>query len=436
MRPIPESIVVVVLVGCLVTAVAVAGELGCEGRYKGHKSPPPKELETVLRKHGAWLEAGATPNDKRRADLSQRDLVGAKLQGEVLSWVNLQGAHLWGADLRGACLWGADLRGAVLSGADLQGAVLFGAKLQEAYLDGAKLQGADLGKADLQKAILGGADLRRAVLDGADLQGADLRGADLQGADLTQAKLAGAIYEPNPGKLPNFWTLTDPDENNLETLVFYNSPAALIELREAFKKGGMRTQERQLTYAIEHTRRLQAWKSKSLWEKSESLFKCVAFELPSDYGMSPGRALKILGGLIGLFALVYMVALFAAHGHSGIWMVWLPDRVHKAEGEATPVRVTSTFFFSPLKMWAASRWRRGLARGLSVLLMGLYFSLLSAFSLGWRELNVGTWIARVQPREYVLRATGWVRTVSGIQSLLSVYLLALWVLTYFGRPFE
>jgi hypothetical protein len=35
-----------------------------------------------------------------------------------------------------------------------------------------------------------------------------------------------------------------------------------------------------------------------------------------------------------------------------------------------------------------------------------------------------------------LRTTGWVRTVSGIQSLLSVYLLALWVLTYFGRPFE
>ena len=66
----------------------------------------------------------------------------------------------------------------------------------------------------------------------------------------------------------------------------------------------------------------------------------------------------------------------------------------------------------------------------------LYFSLLSAFHLGWRELNVGAWIARVQPREYTMRATGWVRTVSGIQSLLSVYLLALWVLTYFGRPFE
>jgi hypothetical protein len=33
-------------------------------------------------------------------------------------------------------------------------------------------------------------------------------------------------------------------------------------------------------------------------------------------------------------------------------------------------------------------------------------------------------------------ATGWVRMVSGLQSLLNVYLLVLWVLTYFGRPFE
>jgi hypothetical protein len=77
-----------------------------------------------------------------------------------------------------------------------------------------------------------------------------------------------------------------------------------------------------------------------------------------------------------------------------------------------------------------------LLREVSVPLIGLYFSILSAFSIGWRELNVGTWIARVQPREYTLRATGWVRTVSGLQSIVSVYLLALWVLTYFGRPFE
>jgi hypothetical protein len=64
------------------------------------------------------------------------------------------------------------------------------------------------------------------------------------------------------------------------------------------------------------------------------------------------------------------------------------------------------------------------------------FSLLSAFHIGWKDFNVGSWITRLQSREYTLRATGWMRVVSGAQSLLSVYLLAIWALTYFGRPFQ
>jgi len=42
----------------------------------------------------------------------------------------------------------------------------------------------------------------------------------------------------------------------------------------------------------------------------------------------------------------------------------------------------------------------------------------------------------MQLREYSLHATGWTRFVSGLQSLISVYLVALAILTYFGNPFE
>ena len=45
------------------------------------------------------------------------------------------------------------------------------------------------------------------------------------------------------------------------------------------------------------------------------------------------------------------------------------------------------------------------------------------------------WLRLLTKREYDLKAVGWARTVSGFQSLLSVYLIALWVLSYFGRPF-
>jgi hypothetical protein len=215
-----------------------------------------------------------------------------------------------------------------------------------------------------------------------------------------------------------------------------------MALRKAFKEGGMRTQERQLTYAIEHTKMLQAWNPSLLHNpkaedtrpwlqqlagKGESLFSYVLFKLPSHYGMAPGRALQGLLTFIPCFALLYWMALQRTSSRSALWMIVPKDRIAPGRGKEKIVRISR----HPTKTW------RKLLRGESRLFCtSLYFSLLSAFHLGWRELNVGTWIARVQSREYVLRATGWVRTVSGIQSLISVYLLALWVLTYFGRPFE
>jgi len=377
MRLILKRFVAVVLVGCFVTVIAVAGEQECDGPYKG-RMPTSKELATVLRNHQEWLGTGAKPNDERRANLCQ-------------------------ADLR----W---------------------------------------------------ADLQRAYLREADLQRAYLHDADLQGAYLHDTKLAGVIYEPKSDSLPVLSTLLHP-VTKLEELVFRDTPAALIALREAFKKGGMRTQERQLTYAIEHTKMLRAWDPwimerrrlasrnidveqlnkvreqmkdtrpwlKKLADKSESLFSYVLFELPSAYGMAPGRALWGLLGFIPAFALPYWLAIKNGNSRHGIWMILPEDRLASRGGKKKAVLI---------RPHVAKTSRERLVGECRMLRTGLYFSLLSAFHLGWRELNVGTWIARLQFREYTLRATGWVRMVSGIQSLLSVYLLALWVLTYFGRPFE
>jgi hypothetical protein len=401
---------VALLVGCLIAAVVVAGGQECDGPYKGRR-PIPEELETILRNHRAWwLNSGKEPNDTQRANFCQ------------------------------AALRGADLERAFLVEADLERAFLFMANLQEANLWKAKLQGANLVEANLRGADLRGANLQRANLFGANLQGADLSEANLLEADLSWANLQGAVYEPHLEKLPNFLSLTHP-RNHLEALVFHDSPAALIALREDFKKGGMRTQERQLMYAIEHTRRLQAWdpswhnpkeEDTRLWlekleGKSESLFSYVLFELPSAYGMAPGRALWTLLGLIPVFALPYWLAIKRAHRRSGIWMILPEDRLPSRSSKKKAVL---------LRPPMAKTWRERLVGEARMLRTGLYFSLLSAFHVGWREYNVGTWIARLQSREYTVRATGWVRTVSGFQSLLSVYLLALWVLTYFGRPFE
>jgi len=107
---------------------------------------------------------------------------------------------------------------------------------------------------------------------------------------------------------------------------------------------------------------------------------------------------------------------------SGIYRTWPKDRVELRDGKPTldnPARI-----------------ERLRGHGMGTVGWAAYFSLLSTFQIGFREFSVGNWLARAQPRNFVLEPAGWVRTVSGFQSLLCVYLLAMWVLTYFGRSFQ
>jgi hypothetical protein len=225
------------------------------------------------------------------------------------------------------------------------------------------------------------------------------------------------IYEPKAGTPPYIPSIASLP--NLSALTFINSPHGLVDLREGFKKLGYRKQEREITYAIKYKQRCNLWNSKesSIGDKFDSLIYLIFFEWTCSYGMRHRRLLVTLFlAIIPLFSIPYFVVLKWPPKREGIWKVWIPERVRKDLGSEDPVRLKLNIF--------------------SALGFGFYFSVLSSFSIGWRELNVGNWIARIQRREYTLRASGWVRTVSGVQSLVSVYLLALWVLVYFGRPFE
>ncbi len=268
----------------------------------------------------------------------------------------------------------------------------------------ANLCEANLLEANLQEANLRRANLQEANLRRANLQGADLSFANLREANLTRANLSGAVL----------W-----DTYGLSTLRWRQLPLGLARVRGEFKGAGMRHQEREITYAIKHNERVNIG-------GLEGAFNYVLFEITSDYGMSPWRPLLIVAILIPLFSVPYMIGL-KRHRRSGIWAVLPEERVHKSRRNPKPIRVTAN---------PTGQRKKPFARWFRVVRIGFYFSLLSAFRIDWRELNVGNWITRLQSREYILRATGWVRTVAGFQSLISVYLSALWILTYFGRPFE
>jgi uncharacterized protein YjbI with pentapeptide repeats len=397
----------------------------CQGKFKG-KRPTPEELKIVLNDHIVWITRKFDTQEKKFY-LRMANLCGAVLPGANLRRVVLSRADLSGADLTNANLSGADLNDANLSGADLHGVNLSRARLSNANFSGAGLSDANLSEARLFLAILSGANLNDANLSGADLTSANLSGADLTGANLSgasppnanlsgarlhSANLSGVVFQPK--ELPDLNEISNA--KNLWTMIFFDNPQPLVRLRKAFKESGYYQQEREVTCAIERNVTEDLFKKKlGIVSLFEGVFRYVFFDLTCQYGMAPSRALLILISLIPVFAIPYVIALYLP-GQNGIWRKWADDRMRVDIGTKEPTHI-----------------RVGWLQAFS---LGLYFSVLSAFNIGWREFNVGNWIQHLQAKEYTLRATGWVRTFSGVQSLISVYLLAIWVLTYFGRPFN
>jgi hypothetical protein len=356
-----------------------------------------------------------------RADLTKANLTKVDLTGADLS-----GADLYRADLTGAYLIGTDLAGANLLAVNLTGAHLNGANLTKTDLTGALLPNADLTEADLTEANLTNANLTEALLSRAQLQGAELFGTHLMRTVLSGADLDTANFEPDVDSLSSVVSIESVQ--HLARLRFTSSPTALVLLRERFAKAGFRDQERQVTFAKLRSQEINAWRTGSFQQRAEAAFSYVAFDLTCRYGLTYGRPLRILGGMIPVFAVAYILAL-RSQGSGAIWRVWSPGRILQEEGQAEAERLS----------WATSKSPRRcdfLHRLCRALWLGLLFSLLSAFQIGWRNSDVNNWITRLQPREYTLRGTGWVRVVSGAQSLLSLYLFVLWALAYFGRPFE
>ena len=245
------------------------------------------------------------------------------------------------------------------------------------------------------------------------VEGAEFMGTTLGGdVDFSWTDLSDIVFEfkKAPTHIKGFTNAI-----NLSRMTFVQSPHTLIELRAGFRQAGFRRQEREINYAILHTLRQRQWELGGTGILA-STAKYVLVEFPTAWGMAPGHALLILLVLVVVSTIPYTIAV-RRNSEDGIWRVWDETRIHRDPGDDAPVRIHETRWFRAV--WVA-----------------FYFSLLSSLRIGWREWHPDSWIAQLQAREYILRASGWVRTVSGLQSLISLYLFVMWVLTRFWRPFE
>jgi uncharacterized protein YjbI with pentapeptide repeats len=376
---------------------------------------------------GANLEqAGLTMADLGKANLSGANLQKAYLRAD-LSGANLQRANLVEANLRRSTLKDANLFGADLSGGTLKNAVLLKADLRNANLSEANLSEADLGGAYLSGTNLRGADLSGANLADASLRRANLRDTKLSGINLMGADLRGAVFEPHPNFLPVVHNIVLAQ--GLAELRYLKYPQSLVKLRQAFKEAGYRRQEREISCSLQRSETAREWREGGL-ARISAAFTYVFLDLTCRYGLSPWRPLALWALGVLVFSPFYCLALMSRRGDTGIWRVWPPDRVLREEGREEPEKLTTTTRCSPPAAggWAKAWWH--LARVWRIPVLGVYFSLVSALSLRWREPKGDTWITRLQKREYTLRPTGWVRTVAGCQSLISAFLLILWAFLF------
>ncbi|MEI2582352.1 pentapeptide repeat-containing protein, partial [Scytonema sp. PRP1] len=98
--------------------------------------------------------------------------------------INLSNTNLLGAKLKGANFAEVDFRNADLSATDLRGAYITNSDLRKVKLDNSHLYNADLGQTNFSDADLKGAHLNNARFSGANLSRANLSRANLSGANL------------------------------------------------------------------------------------------------------------------------------------------------------------------------------------------------------------------------------------------------------------
>ena len=345
-----------------------------------------------------------------------------------------------------------DFDGIVLSGANFEGSDLSSGTwglvevtFRSAILDHASFENATLFLVPFNGARLRGTNFENSHLIGSDFEDADLRQSKLSGARLSNSNLTNALYSPeSPPSVNNLLGIA-----GLDTLRFVAEdgsfhPPSGVQLRQLLRDAGLRDNEREVTFSLERNRADSLMQSclpdqwfdyifKGVMSDGcnpsglvEGVARFVFFGLTTKWGLSPGRALTILVLLVGLMTPVYAAVIVSKRRDpkpgGGILRIWPEKRLISKGGEfscAEDAKVERLHARVPL----ALAW-------------GLYFSVLSAFQIGWRDVNVGSWLVRMQFREYVLRGLGWVRFVSGAQSLISMYLVVMWALTYFGRPFE
>jgi hypothetical protein len=179
----------------------------------------------------------------------------------------------------------------------------------------------------------------------------------------------------------------------------------MLELHAAYSNLGLLHMQRLTTAMIEKTELQQAWLEGGIARIKSSIYY-ILFEYTCNYGNNPTGPIQLMLYLTLIFTFLYCAVLYCAAENHGIIKI---DAKHNS---------------TVLKK---NKWHS--------LIWALYFSLLNTFNIGCGNCKLAKLITALQYDDYELMPLGIVRTIAGLQSLISTYLFLLWILVCFGDPF-
>ena len=202
---------------------------------------------------------------------------------------------------------------------------------------------------------------------------------------------------------------------------------SLVALRSAFRSARLEEQARAVSFSISRGRTRSAFvhcchKIQEVADVVWAALAFVAYELPVEYGARPFRALQILIVSVFVFWLVYyFLPMEVARPWERLGEFY---RVEYPESYAGKPKAMMGVTESVFKFALLENGRWGLRDA-------LWFSFLSATHFGVKFFNAQTIFRRLQKENYMVEPTGWLRRISAAQSIISVYLLGLFAVTYF-----
>lgn len=404
------------------------------------------ELDSLISLHNLW-EYDTTKGS--RLELNKAHLMNVNLYLVNLLNCNLDSANLVNANLHGTkfnnssmsfiLLDNSDLSLAWLDSADLSNAIINNADLTHSHLTNVNLSNSDVLNTNLSgvwlsNADLSGVDFTLSNLSDADLTGASLMNVYLSGtiltkADFSKVNLQSAMFEPE--SLPNINNIAL--SLNLDELIYNSDPSKLIELREEFSKYGYKQQEREIICALKR--------------HDANGFEWLFFDWTSEYGSNLNLPWIRLMYIYFICVFIYFLSMLS-WSSSGINLVFL---VTKDEDKQRNKDVYKNYFnFAKEKkvevpIFCKSKAMKVLPLNsyflkrpmiVRIIWWSLFFSSMCTFNIGFREINFGRWLKLLTRSEFDLQAFGWMRVVAGFQALISVYLIALWILSFAGTPFK